>query len=164
MFWSGDDENTWTDGYEQYERQVPGPETKQVLTWPRNDPGMLPRRGDNLGFFEGQLGAKQAKQRRGRRVVQAEDIMSKVSGERHHCGIGRGVCVCVCVCVCEHGKFHGMGTSVLSSEAERGSISQDSLHHPDTLLLHSRRLFKLSFIEFCFLMALCLNISLCLAR
>ena len=65
MFWSGDDENTWTDRYEQFERQVPRAETKQVLTWPRNDPGMLPRRGDNLGFFEGQLGAKQAKQGRG---------------------------------------------------------------------------------------------------
>lgn len=65
MFWSGDDENTWTDGYEQYKRQVPGAETKQVLTWPGDDPGMLPRRGDNLGCFEGQLGARQAKQGRG---------------------------------------------------------------------------------------------------
>lgn len=27
------------DGYEQYKREVPGTETKQVLTWPRDDLG-----------------------------------------------------------------------------------------------------------------------------
>lgn len=44
--------------------------------------------------------------------------VSKCSGKRHHCGIA-------CVCVCEHRKFHGMATSMVSSEAERGSISQN---------------------------------------